>query len=142
MKYVYLTFGFAALGLAALGVFLPLLPTTPFLLLAAFCFARSSQRWYDYLMNHRIFGRYLRNYQAREMTSGNKAFTLTVMWAGMSVCAWFMRKRLHVVIILAVIAVCVTAHLLMLSRPGRGRKRAGKGRRRTPPSLREESEFR
>ena len=56
MKPFWFALGFLALGLGALGVVLPLLPTTPFVLLAAFAFARSSERWHAWLLNHRIFG--------------------------------------------------------------------------------------
>ncbi|MDR2626822.1 MAG: YbaN family protein, partial [Dysgonamonadaceae bacterium] len=60
MKYVFISFGFLSLALGILGIFLPLLPTTPFLLLSAFLFARSSQRLYNWLLNHRILGNYIR----------------------------------------------------------------------------------
>lgn len=56
MRILWVTFGFVALGLGVLGVALPLLPTVPFLLLAAFCFARSSERLHDWLVTHPRFG--------------------------------------------------------------------------------------
>ena len=56
---LYMAAGFVAVGLGIVGIPLPLLPTTPFLLLAAFCFARGSQRWHDWLMAHRVFGPYI-----------------------------------------------------------------------------------
>jgi len=56
MVYLYASLGLLCVGLALLGVFLPLLPTVPFLLLAAFFFARSSQRLHDWLLRHRRFG--------------------------------------------------------------------------------------
>lgn len=56
MRAVWLAVGFSSVALAALGVALPLLPTTPFLILAAFAFAESSQRWHDWLHGHQVFG--------------------------------------------------------------------------------------
>lgn len=56
MRFFWLTIGFLCVGLAFAGIVLPLVPTVPFLLLAAFCFARSSDRFHDWLLNHRLFG--------------------------------------------------------------------------------------
>lgn len=56
MRMVWLAGGFLAMALAIVGVVLPLLPTVPFLLLAAFCFARSSGRFHDWLLAHPTFG--------------------------------------------------------------------------------------
>ena len=55
-RLFWLTIGLVSLVLAAVGVLLPLLPTTPFVILAAFCFMKSSQRLHDWLVDHRIFG--------------------------------------------------------------------------------------
>ena len=64
MRALWFCLGMAALGLAVLGAVLPLLPTTPFLLVAAYGFARSSQRWHDWLMRHRVFGPLIENWRA------------------------------------------------------------------------------
>ncbi|MDY2940961.1 MAG: YbaN family protein [Varibaculum sp.] len=119
VRYLFMGLGFLFVGLAGLGVFLPLIPTTPFLLLAVFFFARSSQRWQNWLLNHRIFGQYLRDYQNHEMTTGSKAGTITFMWVGMGVCMFVLRERPWLVGLLLVIAVGVTIHLLLLSAPER-----------------------
>ncbi len=72
-RYLLTAGGVASLGLGALGVVLPLLPTTPFLLLAAACFFQSSDRLYDWLMRHRWFGPYIRNHREhRAITLGAK----------------------------------------------------------------------
>jgi uncharacterized protein len=61
-KWIYLAVGFILVGLATLGIFLPLLPTTPLLLLAAACFAKSSERCHRWLMEHPVFGGIIGNW--------------------------------------------------------------------------------
>lgn len=62
-QYTYLISGFLTLGLGALGAMLPVLPTTPFVLLAAYCFSKSSPRWENWLRNSPAFGPVLRDWQ-------------------------------------------------------------------------------
>jgi uncharacterized membrane protein YbaN (DUF454 family) len=62
-RAVYLVAGFVLVGLAIVGIFLPLLPTTPLLLLAAACFSRSSERCHRWLLNHRTFGPIILSWQ-------------------------------------------------------------------------------
>jgi uncharacterized membrane protein YbaN (DUF454 family) len=78
MKYVHLTAGFVALALGAIGAILPLLPTVPFLILAAFFFARSNPEFEAYLLNHPHFGEPIRTWRARGAISrkGKKAATI------------------------------------------------------------------
>ena len=112
--------GTLCVGLGVLGVFLPLLPTTVFLLLAAACYARSSERFHQKLVNHRFLGAYIRNYRdGRGMSPREKAITITLLWIGIgvsiiwSVTAWWLRA------ILLIIAFSVTVHVarLKLHRP-------------------------
>jgi len=63
VRVAFLGAGFVCMGLAGLGVFLPLLPTTPFLLVAAACFARSSPRFYRALLGNRVFGPLIRDWR-------------------------------------------------------------------------------
>jgi len=65
LKYLWLSLGFLALGLALLGVLLPILPTVPFLLLAAFFFAKSSKRLHSWLLNHPSFGTMIREWNEK-----------------------------------------------------------------------------
>ena len=65
MQYIYLLLGFLMLGFAIVGIILPLLPTVPFLLLAAFFFAKSSQRLHTWLLNHKIFGTMIEDWNSR-----------------------------------------------------------------------------
>lgn len=108
-----LALGSLSLALGAAGIFLPILPTTPFLLLAAFCFARSSQRMHDYLVNHRVFGTYISNYYNHAMTPRHKARTLVVLWLGITVSVVLIGKLVPAVI-LPIIAALVSIHIIRL----------------------------
>jgi len=66
---VFRLFGFVFLGLGALGIVLPLLPTTPFVLLSAACFARSSERWHRWLLANETFGPMIRNWEEKRCIS-------------------------------------------------------------------------
>lgn len=105
--------GLLATGLGALGVVLPILPTTPFLLLAVFCFARSSTRMNNYLINHRVFGRYISNYYNHAMTPKHKARTLVVLWFGIIVSCLLLGKTVTW-IVLPIVASLVSIHILRL----------------------------
>jgi len=114
------------LGVGVLGVFLPLLPTTPFLLLAAACFVRSSDRLYSSLMNHRILGPFIRNYRDHKAISRSAlASTLALLWATLAVSAILTPTTTLVRVILLGVGIGVTAHLLHLKRRPRACGGAG-----------------
>lgn len=102
-------------GLGVLGVFLPLLPTTPFLLLAAACYARSSKRFYDWLIDNRWFGNYIRNYREKKgIPSRVKLSSISLLWITIIVSAVFATDHLCVRIGLIVLAIGVTIHILSI----------------------------
>ena len=73
--------GSLCLGLAVLGLFLPLLPTTPFLLLASACYVRSSERLHGWLMGNRLLGGYIRNFKERRgIPLRAKVTTVALIW--------------------------------------------------------------
>ena len=104
---------FVALGV--LGIFLPLLPTTPFLLLAAACYARSSKRFYHWLLNNKWFGSYIRDYKEKKWIPLKvKIFTVSLLWITIILSTIFATDVTFVRIILIIIALCVTIHILSL----------------------------
>ncbi len=114
-RLVLIALGFIFVGLGILGAFLPLLPTTPFLLLAAACFARSSKKFYNWLLNHKVFGTYIRNYREhRAITLRGKVISLVVMWLVMGYTAFFALSNVFLSAIVILIGLGVTRHILSL----------------------------
>lgn len=113
IRYALIGLGFLCVGLALIGVFLPLLPTTPFLLLAAFFFARSSDRFYRWLHTNRWFGSYLSNYRSgRGIPLREKVITIGLLWLVIGLSAAFAVTNGWVRAGLVTIAIAVTAHLV------------------------------
>ncbi|ALB71547.1 DUF454 family protein [Cronobacter muytjensii] len=91
-RTILLILGWLAVVLATLGVVLPLLPTTPFLLLAAWCFARSSPRFHHWLLYRSWFGGYLRHWQQyRAMPPGAKPRAILVILATFAISLWMVK---------------------------------------------------
>lgn len=83
--------GYISLALGILGIFLPLLPTTPFLLLAGACFLRSSDRLYHWLITHRILGPYITSWKKGEgIPKRVKIFSITFLWVSMLLSVYFL----------------------------------------------------
>jgi len=115
MRVLLIACGTLCVALGVIGIFLPLMPTTVFLLMAAACYARSSDRFYQKLVNHRFLGVYIRNSrEGRGMKRRDKAVTLVLLWVSMIVTmvvtakAWWLRA------LLIAIAVGVTVHVARL----------------------------
>lgn len=113
-KYLLIAFGSLSLGLGALGVVLPVLPTTPFLLIALYCYLRSSRRLYDWLLHHRLFGRYLYNYVTyRAVPQNTKIGAMILLWAGL-ITSMILVDKLFVRLILLAVGIAVSIHILLL----------------------------
>ena len=107
--------GTVCVGLGIVGIFVPVLPTTPFLLLAAACYARGSQRFYGWLLNNKWFGSYIRNYLERKgITLRAKVITVTLLWITIGVSVAFAVETLALKLILVIIAIGVSIHILSL----------------------------
>jgi len=106
--------GSISLVLGVIGAFLPVLPTTPFLLLSAYCYLRSSKRLYHWLINHRIFGAYIYNYLTyRAVKRSTKIVTLIFLWATLIISAT-VSDSIHLRLFLLAVGIGVSIHLFAL----------------------------
>ncbi len=107
--------GFASVILAVLGIFLPVLPTVPFLLLALACFARSSETLYSWLIDHNRLGPLVRPYLENEgLPRGVKAKAIGLVWLSIGISVLFFVSIVWVRIMLLLIALGVTAYILKM----------------------------
>lgn len=126
MRYVYMIVGLVALALGAAGVWLPILPTTPFLLLALMCFTRSSPRMERYLLRHDTFGPFIIDYYSGQLTRAQKLRIVGLLWLGMGASIWVVIVVVGlwpVALLLVGIGAGVSAHIWRLRpRPERATK--------------------
>jgi uncharacterized protein len=114
-RVIYFMVGATSIVFGVIGIVVPVWPTTCFLLLAGWCFARSSQRAERWLHENRIFGRYLRDYRERGIISARmRRNSLVLLWGSMGLSALLVAERLWLVALLLIVAVVVTLHLYTL----------------------------
>lgn len=114
VKTVLIILGLLSLGLGVVGIFVPLLPTTPLLLLSAWCFVRSSERLYEWLINNRYLGEYIRNFREhRAIPLRAKILSVALIWLTIGYCVvtvvdeyWWAQ------IAMLLLAAAITWHIL------------------------------
>lgn len=114
VKMVLIILGLLSLGLGVVGIFVPLLPTTPLLLLSAWCFVRSSERLYEWLINNRYLGEYIRNFREhRAIPLRAKILSVALIWLTIGYCVvavvdeyWWAQ------IAMLLLAAAITWHIL------------------------------
>ena len=113
-KKIYICVGLLALGLGIIGVFLPVMPTVPFLLVALFCFERSSKKYHDMILNNKYFGKVLKDYyEGKGLTISVKIKAILFLSCGIGFSIDKV-QHLHLRIMLAVIWLGVTIHIVLL----------------------------
>ncbi len=111
-RWAFILAGLFFLGLGIIGIFLPLLPTTPFLLLAAACFARGSKKFYNGLLNSRFFGAYIKNYrEGRGIPLKVKIASISLLWITIALSILLLDDLHFIKFILILIATGVTIHI-------------------------------
>jgi uncharacterized membrane protein YbaN (DUF454 family) len=114
-RIAWVTVGHTAVGFAAVGAVLPLIPATPFLLIAAYCYSRGSLRFYNWLFTNRYFGHYLTDYRAgKGIPLRVKVLTLLFMWPSTIVMVLFVIPHLWLKLTVLVIPLALSVHILLL----------------------------
>lgn len=115
IRYAYLVSGFLLVAIGVIGIFLPLLPTTIFLILASACFVKSSPKANEWLRNNKYLGQYLKNYQdGTGLTIKSKIFTLIFLWSSILFSAYYFTEEFYIRMILLAIAVGVSIHIITI----------------------------
>jgi len=115
LRWLLIVTGTVSVFLGLLGIILPLLPTTPFLLLAAASYAKSSEKFYNWLINNRYFGSYIKNYRdGKGIPLRVKITAISFLWITILITSIFFVPVLAVKILLIVIAAGVTVHIVKI----------------------------
>lgn len=113
-RYLMISGGVLAVALGVVGIVIPLLPTTPFLLLAAFLFSKSSEKFHRKLMENKILGEYIYNYSEKKgLKKREKIISLGTLWGGI-IFSFIKISNNHGKIFLLIVLAGVTYHLLKL----------------------------
>ena len=114
MRIILILIGSVSFALGVLGIFLPMLPTTPFLLLSAAAWLKASPSLYEWLLNHRVFGEYIRNFREhRAIPLRVKIISVSMVWLTIGYCIiavvdeWWWAQLL-----MALLAIAISWHIL------------------------------
>lgn len=111
-KGAYFIVGTLALVLGVIGAFLPVLPTTPLILLAAWCYIRSSDKFYEMLISDERFGKTIKDYhEGRGITKNTKIRAVVMMWLTISLSSYFFITSIELIAFLYMIAITVTVYI-------------------------------
>jgi uncharacterized protein len=126
-RVVWVSIGILTLSIGLIGIALPILPTTPFLLATAYCFSRGSLRFYTWLTTNRAFGRYVRDYyEGRGISRRAKIATLLMLWTTIGISIAILIHPLWLRVILVIVGVAVSYHIATLGN-NRARKASKQG---------------
>lgn len=107
--------GTISLIIGTIGIVIPILPTTPFLLIAAACYLRGSEKLHNWMLNNRVIGEFIKNYkEGKRISIKHKIYTITLLWLTIMISTLFVVSQLYLRIILITIALIVTTHILSL----------------------------
>ena len=116
IKVLLISLGTFFIGVAIVGIFVPILPTTPFLLISSALYAKSSKKFYNWLINNKIFGKYIKNYrEGKGITLKLKIIATALLWITIGCSAIFALDILWARVLLVIIAILVTTHIIRIN---------------------------
>ncbi|GEK91842.1 YbaN family protein [Alkalibacterium kapii] len=113
-KLLYITLGSLSLAIGTVGIFLPILPTTPLLLLTGFFYLRSSEKLYQWLIHHPVFGAYIYSYvKFKAISLKTKISAITILW-GSILFSIYLLDNIWLQVMLGILASAVTIYISSL----------------------------
>jgi len=114
-RIILVIIGTLSLIIGFIGVVIPVLPTTPFLLLAAACYMRGSKRIHNWMISNSVFGDFIRNYMERKgITIKQKIITISFLWITIGFSMYYLIDSFLIKIALLIIAMAVSIHILLI----------------------------
>jgi uncharacterized protein len=118
-RNLLLVCGLFCVVLATIGIFVPLLPTTPFLILASVCFLKSSEKAYQWLITNRFYGRYIAGWiEKKGIPMRVKLFSLVLLWTGIGVSFFYGTENMWIRTVLVIVLFAVSLHILLIKKSG------------------------
>ena len=112
---LFIVAGTISLIIGTIGIVIPILPTTPFLLIATACYLRGSEKLHNWMLNNRVIGEFIKNYkEGKGISIKHKIFTITLLWLTIMISTLYVVSLLYIRIILVIIATIVTTHIFSL----------------------------
>ena len=114
MRIILLSLGLLCVGLAFIGIFIPGIPTTPFLIVALWAFAQSSKKFHAWLLNHKRFGKVLRNWESHKVVPIKAKILMVILQITAVTMIQYSLNNIFITISLAVLLLCVACYVISL----------------------------
>lgn len=120
-RVFFFSLGTTLLGIGAIGIIIPVLPTTPLVLASFFCFGKSSKRFENWIANNRYFGSYIENYKTKKgIPLDVKLKSIGFLWVTLFISALFFSNYYYLPLFSIIVGTAVTVHILMLKTANKG----------------------
>ena len=113
-KIILITFGWCCVGMAFIGVFVPGIPTTIFLILALWAFARSSKKFHSWLLNHKRFGPILQNWESHKVVPRNAKILMVILQISAVIIFHYSLQNIYLTVLLIITLIFVARYVLSL----------------------------